>query len=226
VIVLWSALIFTFLGVWLGSLPTIARRLASLNGGLLIGIATFWILPEVATNSNWSTALAWLAGGFALLFAIDRYIEPVCSTCTHAVSTVLLVAAAAHCFLDGWLIQASLVEGQSHLTAGIIAGIVLHKIPEGLALGVMLRSALKSERKAMLASAAFQLVTWLGIVAEGYMSPFIAPGLVQGLLALTGGGFLFLGYHAVHRAAPVFGPAFAGAVGAALVGQGLRLFAR
>jgi len=224
--VLWSALIFTFLGVWLGSLPAFARRLASLNGGLLIGIATFWILPEVATNSNWSTALAWLTGGFALLFIVDRYLQPVCSSCSHAVSTVLLLAAAAHCFLDGWLIQASLVSGQRQLSAGIIAGILLHKIPEGLALGVMLRSALKSERKALLASAAFQLVTWLGIVAEGYASPWIAPGLVQGLLALTGGGFLFLGYHAVHRAAPVFGPAFAGALGAALVGQGLRLFAR
>lgn len=224
---LLSALIFTFLGVWLGSLPAFARRLSSLNGGLLIGIATFWILPEVAVTESWPAALAWLVGGFALLFAIDRYIQPVCSTCTHAVSTVLLVAAAAHCFLDGWLIQASLVAGgQRQMTAGIIAGIVLHKIPEGLALGVMLRSALKSERKAMLASAGFQLVTWLGIVAEGYMSPWIAPGLVQGLLALTGGGFLFLGYHAVHRAAPVFGPAFAGALGAALVGQGLRLFAR
>ncbi len=223
---LWSALIFTFLGVWLGSLPAFARRLASLNGGLLIGIATFWILPEVATNSNWSAALAWLTGGFALLFVIDRYIQPVCATCCHTVSTVLLLAAAAHCFLDGWLIQASLVPGQGQMSAGIIAGIILHKIPEGLALGVMLRSALKSERQALLASAAFQLVTWLGIVAEGYASPFIAPGLVQGLLALTGGGFLFLGYHAVHRAAPVFGPAFAGALGAALVGQGLRLFAR
>ncbi|MBY0506085.1 MAG: hypothetical protein K2X03_19370 [Bryobacteraceae bacterium] len=223
---LWSALCFTFLGVWLGSLPAIARRLVSLNGGLLIGIATFWILPEVATNASWPAALAWLTGGFALLFVIDRYLQPVCSTCSHAVSTVLLGAAAAHCFLDGWLIQASLTAGQRHMTAGIIAGILLHKIPEGLALGVLLRSALKSERKAMLASAGFQCVTWLGLVAESYASPWIAPGLVQGLLALTGGGFLFLGYHAVHRAAPVFGPAFAGALGAALVGQGLRMFAR
>ena len=223
---LWSALIFTFLGVWLGSLPAIARRLTSLNGGLLIGIATFWILPDVAATSNWSAALAWLTGGFALLFLIDRYVQPVCATCAHAVTTVLLLAAAAHCFLDGWLIQASLVEGQRQMSAGVIAGIILHKIPEGLALGVMLRAALKSDTKAILASGGFQLVTWLGIVAAGYASPFIAPGLVQGLLALTGGGFLFLGYHAVHRAAPVFGPAFAGAVGAALVGQGLRLFAR
>ena len=223
---LLSALLFTFLGVWLGSLPSIARRLTSLNGGLLIGIATFWILPEVSASSSWSTALACLAGGFGLLWLIDRFVQPVCSTCTHTVSTVLLIAAAAHCFLDGWLIQASMIEGQKQLTAGVIAGIILHKIPEGLALGVMLRSALKSEKKAMLASGAFQFVTWLGLVAEGYASPYIAPGLVQGLLALTGGGFLFLGYHAVHRAAPVFGPAFAGALGAALVGQGLRLFAR
>jgi len=224
--VLLSALLFTLLGVWLGSLPTIARRLSSLNGGLLIGIATFWILPEVATDSGWPVALAWLTAGFGLLYVIDHFVQPVCSTCSHAVSTVLLVAAAAHCFLDGWLIQASLVEGQRQMTAGIIAGIILHKIPEGVALGVMLRSALKSETKAMLASGGLQFVTWLGIVAEGYASSYIAPGLIQGLLALTGGGFLFLGYHAVHRAAPVFVPAFAGALGAALIGQGLRLFAR
>lgn len=221
----WSAVLFTLLGVWLGSLPSIARRLTSLNGGLLIGIATFWILPEVAEDSNWWTALAWLTGGFAMLFVIDRYLQPVCSSCSHAVSTILLVAAGAHCFLDGWLIRASLSEAQGQLSAGVIAGIVLHKIPEGVALGVMLRTALKSERHAILASAAFQLVTWLGMVAEGCASPFIAPALVQGLLALTGGGFLFLGYHAVHRAAPVLGPAFAGALGAALIGQGLRLFA-
>ena len=50
---------------------------------------------------------------------------------------------------------------------------------------------------------------------------------VTGALALAGGSFVYLGFHAVHgewrrRGVPAMAPALAGAAGAAVLQQGLR----
>ncbi len=49
-------------------------------------------------------------------------------------------------------------------------------------------------------------------------------------LALAGGSFIYLGFHAIHgewrRGVPAFVPALTGAAGAAALQQGLRVFFR
>ena len=70
-------------GVWLTSLHAWSRRLVPFSGGVLMGVALFWVLPEMAEFLSWVKALAWIAAGFAVLWAVDRFVYPVCPACSH-----------------------------------------------------------------------------------------------------------------------------------------------
>jgi len=101
-----------------------------------------------------------------------------------------------------------------------------HKIPEGLALGIMVRAALRSPANALLYNAAAQSFTLGGAVLEGVLAPYLPQNFLSALLALAGGGFLYLGGHAIHGEwrrrgpMPVFVPALAGLASPSV----LRLF--
>ncbi len=112
-------------GVWLTSYHGLSRRLVPFGGGVLLGVALFWVLPEMAEFFTWQGAILWLAGGFLLLAAVDRFVYPVCPACSpshehdhcatrlHGFATPLLAAAALHSALDGWSAAASQTAGFS-----------------------------------------------------------------------------------------------------------------
>jgi len=224
-------------GVWLTSFPTLSRRLVPFGGGVLLGVALFWVLPEMAEFFSWQGAILWIGGGFALLAVIDRFVYPVCPSCSHShhheecatrlhgFATPLLAAAALHSALDGW----SAVAGQSTgFGFGLLGAIAIHKIPEGLALGVIARAALRSRASALAWCAVAQLATLVGAGAELMFAPHMSAQGLNALLALAGGSFLYLGGHAVHGEfrrsgpTPAFLPALTGVAGSSV----LRLFLR
>ena len=109
------------------------------------------------------------------------------------------------------------------LIAALVA-ILLHKIPEGLALGTILRASVGGARTAIAWCAAAELATVVG----GAVGLWLAPASwINYPLAIAGGTFLFLGIHAVHSdwrrrgAFTAFVPALAGAAGAAMLQRGL-----
>jgi zinc transporter ZupT len=220
----------------LTSIPELSRRLVPFGGGVLVGVAVFWVLPEMAEFLHWPGAVAWILGGFGLLWIVDKYIYTVCPACSHThaheqcmtrlhgFALPLLAAAALHSALDGW----SLAMAQSPLTIApaLVWGIGVHKIPEGIALGVIARAALKSRGAAIAWCAAAQSATLLGAGLESAFASHMSVHTIHALLALAGGSFLYLGGHAVHGElrrsgpAPAFVPALTGVAGSSV----LRLF--
>jgi zinc transporter ZupT len=208
------------------------------GGGILMGVALFWLLPEMAEVLGWPAAAAWTAAGAAALWLLDRYVYPVCPACApahdhshcetrlHGFALPLLVAAGLHSALDGWTVMA----GQSHpgLGPALIFGIAAHKAPEGLALGVIARASLATRVTALSWCVAAQAATLLGAGLELAFAPYLGMTVLHALLALAGGSFLYLGGHAVHGelrrsgAGPVFVPALTGVAGSSV----LRLFVR
>lgn len=194
-------------GVWLTSLHVWSRRLVPFSGGLLVGVAVFWVLPEMAEFINWINALAWIAAGFVVLWTIDRWFYPVCPACSHphdhdqcaatlhGFAPPLLIAAALHSALDGWSVSAA---GSAQLGMPFVAAIAVHKVPEGLALGVIVRAALDSRRAALSWCTLAESATLLGAALEMVLAPYLGPYVLHALLALAGGTFLYLGGHAVH----------------------------
>lgn len=196
------------------------------------------MLPEMAEYFSWPIALAWISGGTVLLALIDRYVYPVCPACSpvhdhdhcstrlHGFATPLLAAAALHSALDGWSAVSS-QEGTGFGTA-LAFGIAAHKIPEGLALGIISRAALASRAAAFAWCTLAQSATLLGAGMAVVFAPYLGAEGLHVLLAIAAGSFLYLGGHAVHGelqrsgAGRVFVPAVAGVAGSSM----LRLLVR
>ncbi|MEO7143933.1 MAG: hypothetical protein ABI165_10595, partial [Bryobacteraceae bacterium] len=142
------AVVSVVLGICLTGIERISRRIIPFGAGVLIGVAVLFVLPELADFFQWRIALAWFAGGFALLWVIDRRIYAVCPSCSpghdhdhcgarlHGFAGPLLAAAALHSFLDGWAVGSGSQTGSSTLGVALVVAIALHKLPEGIALGV------------------------------------------------------------------------------------------
>jgi zinc transporter ZupT len=225
-------------GVWLSSIGHLSRKLVPFGGGTLLGVGLFWVLPEIAESLHWPQASLWLAGGCVLLMSVDRYVYPVCPTCSpghdhahcatrlHGFATPLLAASAIHAAMDGWSAAAS--QQEHTLGLGVLLGIAAHKVPEGLALGVIVRAALRTRGAAMLWCALAQSAALLGAGAEAFVAPLLGARAMHALLALAGGSFLYLGWHAVHSefrrsgASPALVPALTGVAGSSV----LRLLLR
>jgi zinc transporter ZupT len=223
-------------GVWLTSWTAFARRMVPFGGGVLMGVAAFWMLPELAQSLGWMAATAWIGAGTVGLWLIDRYVYSVCPACApahdhdhceprlHGFAMPLLAAAALHSALDGWTVMA----GQQELAIGtaVVFGIAAHKVPEGLALGVIARASLASPAAALGWCVAAQAATLAGAGLEWLAAPYFGVHGTSALLALAGGSFLYLGGHAVHGEmrrsgpAPAFFPALTGVAGSSV----LRLF--
>ncbi len=219
------------------------RILIPLSGGLLIGVAVFGLVPELVLDIGWIRGLFLVSLGYALLKSLDRFAFSVCPACAHdhshehcaetlhGFAGPLLAATATHAFVDGWgliTVQMTRADLLGAKTA-VIAAVLLHKIPEGLALGTILRASVHRAGRALVLCAAVELATTAGGAAGLWLTP---ADWVNYPLAIAGGTFLFLGVHAVHGdwkrrgARPAFIPALAGAAGAAILQQGLRIAAR
>lgn len=219
-----------------------ARVLIPLSGGLLIGVALFGLIPELVLDMGWLRGIVCVGAGYLLLHVLDRFAFPVCPGCAHdhshegcaetlhGFAAPLLIAIAIHAWVDGWGLVT--VERNAHTPGAgtaLAAALLLHKIPEGLALGTMLRASVGREWTALALCALVELSTIGGGAAGLWLTP---AGWVSYPLAVAGGTFLFLGVHAIdsdwkrHGARPAFIPAIAGAAGAALLQQGLRIAVR
>lgn len=202
------AILSAAVGIWLTSFHSIVRRLVPFSGGVLVGVSTFWMLPEMAEFFHWPMAIIWIASGVIVLALIDRFVYPVCPACSpahdhdhcetrlHGFATPLLAAAALHSFLDGW----SAVSAQERTSFGamLLLGIAAHKVPEGLALGVIARASLASKSTAFAWCAIAQSATLAGAALATMFAPQLGDGTLHVLLAIAAGSFLYLGGHAVH----------------------------
>lgn len=195
-------------GLRLEGVPRLSHKLLTFSGLVLIAMGAFWLVPEIAVHYGMAGGLLWVAVGFALLWTVDRYVYPVCPSCSHThehehcheelhgFAVPLIVASGLHSFLDGWSMLAS-QGGPERLRLAVVLAIGLHKIPEGLALGAILRASTKAEWRAWLGCILAQSMTVVGGACALWLAPRAGTQWVGGLLGLAGGSFIYLGYHAV-----------------------------
>lgn len=224
-----------FLGLWLTTAGRRTRLVVPFSAGVLLGVVLCGLLPELIEDIGWSLTGMFFVAGYGLLFFINRFIAPVCPTCAHdhaheSCDTVLhgfaaplIGALMLHAFFDGWSLTTVQFSSQRGIRLAVAMAVLLHKIPEGMALGAMARASLSSRSTAVFWSVAAESMTLLG----GILGLAIAPGLgalwISYPLALAAGWLFYLGAHAVHEEWKRRGPlpacltAIAGAAGAAVL---------
>jgi zinc transporter ZupT len=226
------------LGLWLTGLRQRVQMMVPLSAGVLLGVALFGLLPELAEQAGWVTSGILFAAGYGLLIAINRFAYPVCPTCAHdhdhtscstelhGFAAPLVAGAALHAFLDGWAIATVQSGATLGLRVAVPLAVTLHKLPEGIALGGILRASMKSRGAAMAWCALAEGATLAGGVLGLAMSPHLGAQWILYPLGITAGWLFYLGHHAVHEewkrrgARPAFLSALAGMAGAAIVLRG------
>jgi len=232
------------LGLWLTGLRRRVRVVVPFSAGVLLGVAVFGLLPELAAEAGWLACVVLFAAGYGLLLAVNRYAYPVCPTCSHdhdhntcgtelhGFALPLIAAAALHSFVDGWSVATAQLAVPLGLRVAVPLAIALHKLPEGIALGAILRAAVPSRMAAlgwcMLAEGTTLAGGALGLV----MAPHLGSQWILYPLGITAGWLCYLGSHAVHEewkrrgAAPAFISALTGVAGAAAVQRGAEALFR
>ena len=231
-------------GVWLTSVPRKTRLVVPFSAGVLLGVALFGVLPELALQAGWALSLLLFAAGYGLLIAIDRFAYPVCPSCAqdhdhtscvtelHGFAAPLIAAAALHSFLDGWSIAMAQWAAPLGLRVAVPLAVALHKIPEGIALGCILRASVSSRPMALAWCILAEGSTLLGGLAGVLMAPRLGTSWILYPLGLTAGWVFYLGFHAVHEEwkrrgpAPAFVSALTGVAGAAVIQRGAEALFR
>jgi zinc transporter ZupT len=232
------------LGLWLTGLRQRARVVVPLSAGVLLGVALFGLLPELVSEAGWGVSLVLFAAGYTLLLLVNRYAYPVCPSCSHdhdhnacdtelhGFAGPLIAASALHSFLDGWSIATSQLAVPLGLRIAVPFAIALHKLPEGIALGGILRASVKSRGKAFAFCAAAEGATLLGGAVGLAMAPHLGTRWITYPLGITAGWLLYLGYHAIHEewrrrgAVPAFVSGLTGIAGAAILQRGFEVLFR
>ncbi len=232
------------LGLWLTGVGRRARLVVPFSAGVLLGVVFFGLAPELVAETGWSMSTLLLAGGYGLLFLINRHVAPVCPTCAHdhdhlACETVLhgfaaplIAASALHSFFDGWGIATAQQAIPVGIRIGVPMAVALHKLPEGIALGAIVRVAVRSRSAALLWCVLAEGTTLLGGVLGLAIAPRLGTGWIIYPLGIAAGWLFYLGAHAVHEEwkrrgpAQAFVTALTGAAGAAALQRGVQAWLR
>jgi len=228
-------------GVIYSERPEHLRIAVPLSAGLLLGVALFGLLPELAQDLSWPLSVACFAAGFLVLTVFDRAGIPICPDCSHGhdhhscaaplhgFATPLLIAAGVHALFDGWALSASALDRGPGVHLGLPLALMLHKVPEGLALGGILKASMRRPKAAVALGSGVEALTLVGGVVSTHYASRLGSGWVNYPLAMAGGFFLFLAYHALHgewrngRRTALF-PGAMGVAVAGLLQAGLRVF--
>jgi zinc transporter ZupT len=231
-------LLGSVIGLWLTGAHRRARWLVPFSAGVLLGVALFGLVPELAIESGWPQTLGLFVAGYGVLLVVNRYVYPVCPTCSHShnhnacatelhgFAAPLVAAAALHSFMDGWSVATSGVAVPLGLRLAVPLAVGLHKLPEGIALGGILRVSVKSRAQALGWCAVAEGATLLGGAAALWIAPHVGAQWLTYPLGIMAGWLFFLGYHAVHEEwkrrgpAPAFISALGGIAGAAVILRG------
>jgi zinc transporter ZupT len=213
----YSALLVSFIlaaigsaaaGVLLNSFRDMARRILPASGLLLMAVALLLVLPELVNAFGWAKGTWLFAGALALVWAVDRFVYPVCPSCAHShnhdgcstrlhgFAPPLVIAMLVHNAFDGWML--SLGQGSADPGHALSLGVIAHKIPECFAFGSILAAALRSRRTALSWAVLTQAGTLGGVVLHAAFAGRLSPSWIAALLALGGSVFFYLGFHAVH----------------------------
>ena len=161
------------------------------GAGFMIAVAILGVLPEVFRTGG-AEAGIFVVAGYLGVHAAQHVLVPHFhyGEETHRVSTVTgvtaLVGLSLHTFFDGVAIASGfLVSGRLGLL--LFLAVLVHKLPEGVAMASMMLAGGQSRARAIGAAAALGVATLLGVALTEVVTPLARHGL-----ALSAGVTLYV----------------------------------
>jgi len=157
------------------------ETILALAAGFMVSVALVDLLPEAIAQHGSRAGLAALAGfllvhltqhTFSAHFHFGEETHPV----TASVSASALVGLLLHTFVDGVAI-ASAFEAGPELGVLVWTAVILHKLPEGLAISSLFLAAGAGRRRALLAATAVGFATVVGALSTSVFAPLASYGL-------------------------------------------------
>lgn len=155
--------------------------LIAVAAGFMISVALTQLVPEALARGGSSAPVIMLVGYLAVHFTQHTLTTHFhFGEETHRVTTAISLSALAgllmHTFVDGVAISAGFMVGRE-LGLLVFLAVVLHKLPEGLAIASLFLAAGQSPRVAVAAAGALGLTTLLGVVVTEVVAPLAEHGL-------------------------------------------------
>ncbi len=165
--------------------------MVALSAGFMIAVSVGELLPESIARGGRSAALAALAGYMLVhltqhTFARHFHFGEETHEVNTSVSASALVGLLLHTFFDGVAI-ASGFDVSAALGFLVFMAILLHKLPEGLAISSLFLAAGAGRRAALGAAAALGVATVVGVLMTQYIAALRSLGL-----ALSAGVTLYV----------------------------------
>jgi len=171
--------------------------------GALLAVTCFDVLPDAKHLLSWPAFLLATASGALLFYLVGHYVAHICPSCAldsfddaalrrlSQSIVLLMVSLGLHSAMDGIaVVVGDALTGRANFAVLLAVG--LHKVPEGMALALLLRGAGYAPRRALLCTCGIESATELGGLV-GVLCLRHAPLHTLGLVfAHVGGGFLFL----------------------------------
>ncbi len=192
------------IGVWLGNVAALKLRLLVYAAmGALLAVTVFDVLPDAKDLLTWPEFLIALASGYALFWAVGKYVYHLCPACAVGAFDqatterlgqsvlLLMIALGLHSAMDGIaVVVGDTITGRPN--PALLFAVSFHKLPEGLALALLLLGAGYTRSKALWLTLAIESATEVGALL-GLIVLRHAPLLLLGLIfANVGGGFVYL----------------------------------
>jgi zinc transporter ZupT len=198
----------TLAGIRVMQSRDLSRKISAVSSGIMLGVGLFWILPDISRTAGIAHSSLSVAVVVAALYAIDRFVYPVCPCCSHHAHShchaqtqallPLVIAIGLHNLFDGWTAGVAAHAG-SMAGSGIATGLVAHKVPEAMVFGMMLRSASRSMRALMASAFATSSCIVAGFAMHAWLLAIPTSWLVTLSMAVACASFVFVGVHLFQR---------------------------
>ena len=161
-------------------------------GGFMIAVALIDLFPEALARGGRGAAIVALGGYLAVhvtqhVIGTHFHFGEETHAVSEAVSVAALVGLLLHTFVDGVAVASGLDVGGA-VGALVFMAVILHKVPEGLAISSLFLAAGQGRRRALLAAGALGVATIAGVALTSEVAPLRDHGL-----ALAAGVTLYVG---------------------------------
>ena len=160
--------------------------------GFMISVSLIDLFPEALAQGGRGAALVALGAYIAVhitqhVIGTHFHFGEETHHVSEAVSVAALVGLLLHTFVDGVAVASGLGVGGA-VGALVFIAVILHKVPEGLAISSLFLAAGQGRGRALLAAAALGAATIAGVVMTDHVSALREHGL-----ALAAGVTLYVG---------------------------------